>query len=388
MFRRLSSVMRLSTLVLGGATAVLYGCLAWLTYSMVNDIESLEREQSLRTASGALYASVLKLGLRGYLLTQDPTYSKTHSDGRAELMRQLDVLTRLTVADPLRREKVTALRTLLSERTTPAELWAPRPPLPPAPARAVFAGHLVAAEQSSEALTLLLQDLLEDAGAKEAKRVGQRKEFLWRFWLVFSLTALALGPMTAYLWATTHVLVQQGERTVEESSQAALHDALTGLPNRRLLDLRAEAAFARSDEQLALLMLDLDGFKAVNDNHGHLAGDELLKVVAQRLRKSVRTRDLVVRLGGDEFVVFVENCRDRAEVRELATRLLAGIVEPVDIAGHAVRVGVSIGMCFSGPGTGALTPLLRSADSALYTAKRAGKGQIAECAAQAPHAPD
>ena len=171
-----------------------------------------------------------------------------------------------------------------------------------------------------------------------------------------------------------------GERGAEEAAEAAHHDALTGLPNRRLLDRRVELAFvkARETDRLALLMLDLDGFKAVNDTLGHPAGDELLKLVAQRLRSTVRTRDLVVRLGGDEFVVFVEDYRDMAELRELSSRLIQAISEPMEISNTALQVGVSIGLCVVGPGITSLAALLRGADSALYQAKRAGKGTMAE----------
>jgi diguanylate cyclase (GGDEF)-like protein/PAS domain S-box-containing protein len=153
----------------------------------------------------------------------------------------------------------------------------------------------------------------------------------------------------------------------------ALHDPLTGLPNRRALAEaldRAMAGAKRSGRPLAVLALDLDGFKLVNDAHGHPAGDAALVEVAARLRRVVRRADLVARVGGDEFAVVAGELRGTTPVVRLARRIQAALAEPIPLAEGAVRIGVSIGVAFF-PGDGA-TPeqLLRRADAALYAAKR------------------
>lgn len=156
----------------------------------------------------------------------------------------------------------------------------------------------------------------------------------------------------------------------------AFHDALTDLPNRILLRDRLEHALAtagRSHSPVALMFLDLDGFKAVNDTHGHDVGDYVLKEVAARLIEIVRATDTVSRLGGDEFVVLLENPNGRAEVIEIASRIIASINRPMEFGQKVARVGTSIGIAiFPGDGDNAET-LLANADAAMYLAKKSGK---------------
>ncbi len=163
--------------------------------------------------------------------------------------------------------------------------------------------------------------------------------------------------------------------------QEATRDALTGLPNRRLLQRNLPAAMARSERQghsLALLFLDLNGFKAVNDTHGHEAGDELLRQVGQRLLSAVRVTDTVARLAGDEYVVLLEPVSDAlADPARVAAKIGAGMAEPFVLEAGTVHVSASIGSAVYRPGCGiSADDLLSGADSAMYAAKRAGKTQI------------
>ncbi|SDY81786.1 PAS domain S-box-containing protein/diguanylate cyclase (GGDEF) domain-containing protein [Micromonospora pattaloongensis] len=160
----------------------------------------------------------------------------------------------------------------------------------------------------------------------------------------------------------------------------ALHDALTGLPNRRfLLDHLAQVLnrCAAGAGLVAVLFLDLDGFKRINDDLGHEAGDEVLRVTAERLWSSVRRHDVAARLGGDEFVVVAEQVRDRWNAEELGRRLIAAIGEPVVVAGRTVRVTPSIGVTLVDAASAPLRgpdEVIRSADAAMYTAKRGRSG--------------
>jgi diguanylate cyclase (GGDEF)-like protein/PAS domain S-box-containing protein len=160
----------------------------------------------------------------------------------------------------------------------------------------------------------------------------------------------------------------------DELTHQAYHDALTGLPNRaRLLD-RLGLALAAPGSGVAVLLVDLDGFKAVNDTLGHQAGDQLLRQVAERIAGCLRIDDMGARLGGDEFAVIVPAVAG-PDLLAIGTRILAAIREPFAILGRTVIVGASIGVATGEPGTGA-NDLIRDADIAMYTAKAAGKNRV------------
>ncbi len=158
----------------------------------------------------------------------------------------------------------------------------------------------------------------------------------------------------------------------------ATHDSLTGLANRALfreISERAIARAGRTDEELAVLFLDLDGFKLVNDSYGHDVGDVLLGTVARRLRDTVRAGDTLARLGGDEFVILCEHPRGEVAMLELSERIIETVSQPTTIEGYEVRVGLSIGIAFSRGADKGVVELIRDADVALYRAKHQGRGR-------------
>ncbi|MEH0167899.1 diguanylate cyclase [Paucibacter sp. JuS9] len=167
------------------------------------------------------------------------------------------------------------------------------------------------------------------------------------------------------------------KRHQAELDEMARLDSLTGLPNRRSFDERLPEALARagrSKHLLALLFIDLDGFKKVNDTMGHAAGDQLLCAVAERLKACVRTVDAVFRLGGDEFTVIVEDAGSQADVGRLCERILEFLSQPHLLAAGRPVVTPSVGVALATPGE-APDSLLRRADDAMYAAKRAGKAR-------------
>jgi diguanylate cyclase (GGDEF)-like protein/PAS domain S-box-containing protein len=156
----------------------------------------------------------------------------------------------------------------------------------------------------------------------------------------------------------------------------AHHDSLTGLPNRVLLRDRVEQALAhaaREGTYVALLFLDLDRFKHVNDSLGHLAGDQLLRAMTERLRMGVRASDTISRQGGDEFVVLLADIQDVQDIHAIAQKLLALGAEPFELGGHAVSCSFSIGITVYPTDGGDFDTLLRQADTALYHAKESGR---------------
>lgn len=165
-------------------------------------------------------------------------------------------------------------------------------------------------------------------------------------------------------------------RKDEHVRHLAFHDALTELPNRSLLTERLERHFAMAEREqrgLAVMFLDLDRFKLVNDTLGHEIGDELLKAVAQRLRALVRQTDTVARLGGDEFVIMLDNPADRDEVTNIASRIIATVNGPMEFRGKSAQVGTSIGIAMYPNDGHSPADLIKNADTAMYRAKNAGK---------------
>jgi diguanylate cyclase (GGDEF)-like protein len=179
-----------------------------------------------------------------------------------------------------------------------------------------------------------------------------------------------------------YLLVQDvTERTalLDRLRHQAFHDALTGLPNRRsFLERLEEACAAGGDGVAAIMFIDLDGFKAVNDTYGHQCGDEVLVETARRISRCVRGGDLVARHAGDEFTVLLTGpAVDRAALERIARAILLTLSQPITFGAKAVRLSASIGMLLRGQAASLSgEALLRAADAAMYRAKVAGKARI------------
>lgn len=193
-----------------------------------------------------------------------------------------------------------------------------------------------------------------------------------------------VSPLYDFSGNLTHFLavqqdISEKKRLEQEIRFMAYHDALTGLPNRLLFQDRVQHAIVqaqRSRKKLALMFMDLDGFKAVNDTCGHAKGDELLRQVAERMKASVRSGDTVARLAGDEFTVLLLDVQDEESVANVANKLLMNISQPFDLSGgDVVNVSLSIGISIY-PEHGLKTELLLNyADRAMYQAKNTGKSR-------------
>jgi diguanylate cyclase (GGDEF)-like protein len=185
--------------------------------------------------------------------------------------------------------------------------------------------------------------------------------------------AVISNPLPNGGWVSTHEDITEKLAAQGKISHMALHDALTNLPNRVLLRERMEGHLLGRDQKVAVLCLDLDGFKVVNDTLGHPLGDKLLKEVAARTRKCLRDGDTLARLGGDEFVILQTQVNQAEDASTLATRVVQEIGIPFDLDGHQVTIGVSLGIAVAPGDAAGADELLRNADMALYRAKSDGR---------------
>ena len=186
-------------------------------------------------------------------------------------------------------------------------------------------------------------------------------------------------PVMAILTVEDITLRRKAEETMQ---RLAFTDALTDLPNRPSLQIALDAALLAWQQQGtpgALIVLDLDGFKAVNDTHGHDAGDEVLRVVGARLRQVNRSADLPARLGGDEFCVVLHDCATLDDAAAIAQRIIDALARPIRLAGidTQVSVGASAGVAHLSGGAQTVAHWLKQADEALYAAKHAGRNRVA-----------
>lgn len=195
-------------------------------------------------------------------------------------------------------------------------------------------------------------------------------------WFNSALTD-AQGQVTSIM-----ALVQDVSAKIQIARQQhylAHHDSLTGLLNRAAFHTRLEQALAQargSAGSVALLFIDLDGFKGVNDAEGHRAGDEVLRVVAQRIASAVRAGDTMARLGGDEFLVMLEREVTRDVTDAIGHRIIEALHQPMAVEGRELFIGASIGVAVYPPLEGDIDTLMNRADQAMYSAKRAGKGRL------------
>lgn len=215
-------------------------------------------------------------------------------------------------------------------------------------------------------------------------------------WAAVFPVAAALDPwltgwgIESEAWNLPKFLVATGmiftvlEEQIGRAEHASQHDALTGLPNRRVFTHRLESALRRARERngrFAMLVIDLDDFKRVNDTLGHAAGDALLHFVAQRLQQGIRTGDTLARLGGDEFAVILPEVPDRITAEARAERLVGALQASTDFHGHALSIGASIGVALYPDDGQDETRLYAAADRAMYATKlaeRTGPGPATE----------
>ena len=166
------------------------------------------------------------------------------------------------------------------------------------------------------------------------------------------------------------------KQTEARLNKLAHHDVLTGLPNRLAFNLNLEKALERAkrhQHKVALMFLDLDRFKSINDTLGHAEGDRLLQIISQRLLHSVRAEDMVARLGGDEFTIILEEIDDREDVETLARKIIDVVAAPMKLQEQEVATSTSIGVSIYPEDASTVADLEKAADTAMYRAKNKGR---------------
>jgi diguanylate cyclase (GGDEF)-like protein/PAS domain S-box-containing protein len=236
---------------------------------------------------------------------------------------------------------------------------------------------LLAGELDQLALNELRQALRERRGTQVTLRCVRKDGS--SLWAEVNVSPVCSADGTLGHFVSVLHDVGERQRYEEELEHQANHDSLTGLPNRNLLRDRQQQAIAyaeRHDSSLAILAVDIDQFKRVNSSHGHGYGDQLLRIVAERLTDSVRDGDTVARLGGDEFVMILAEPLGDDEVARVIARILEKVAQPVDLDGHALAISCSIGASlFPRDGRDPET-LLKNADAAMHRAKARGRGSF------------
>jgi diguanylate cyclase (GGDEF)-like protein/PAS domain S-box-containing protein len=220
---------------------------------------------------------------------------------------------------------------------------------------------------------------IETAGNWQGAIWNRRKSGdIYHEWLIVNTIRDAAGKPLQYVGISLDI--SRSDHVETQMEHMAHHDALTDLPNRLLLHSRLDHTLERAqrdNRKCALLFLDLDRFKQVNDNLGHAAGDELLKQAAQRMRERLRDTDTLARLGGDEFVVVLDGILGNAEAESMANVLIAQLSAPFELSvGATVHIGTSVGIAIFPTHSREAKRLMELADTALYQAKMAGKGRL------------
>ena len=221
---------------------------------------------------------------------------------------------------------------------------------------------------------------LDEREATVKKGVDTLEEFHRKDGVVYEYQCVILpdgGRMLTYFDITKHKNTQvQLTKALEEVHELANRDPLTGLPNLRLLQERFFSTLSISQRKgwkAAIMFIDLDGFKAVNDIYGHMMGDLVLKMVAQRLAGTVRKADTVARIGGDEFLIIQTEIYDDAAVAHVADKILHQLACPFDLAGNIIQIGASIGIAMYPAKGDDIELLIKKADNAMYQAKNLGR---------------
>ena len=319
-------------------------------------------------------------GQRGYLLTGHTLFLDTFEQGRTETRQVLVRLDKQTSDQPEVRIGLDRIKQLVHQKfdvmdkTIQVQLHA-----------GDFSPHLSLNKDKGREVMKLIDDQLDEIDSKlQRLREGFEQEIRKRMFAsvigAILLGVLIIGVLLFSYRSTTELLEQvlENQAVAKQASHQADHDLLTGLPNRRSVDVHLANTYQlarHTSKQFAILFMDLDGFKQVNDKYGHGVGDALLIEVADMFKKVLRQSDFLARQGGDEFVLVVGSYLYRQELTQLAERLIKLFSQPVMTRGIPLEIGVSIGIAEYPHHGKHVKQLLHVADKAMYDSKKSGKNR-------------
>lgn len=373
-------------LAFAGFAAIL---LVWSIYHITNTImrtatsvsQGYEVISSIKNLQSHLVDA--ETGERGYVITGDPGYFPTYRDTLQKIQWDEDLIAALTAGSPTQKARYAALQGLIAYRLKTIQMI-----VETRKAGGVDAAHqLVSINEDKlemDRIRVVLNQMEEEENSQLNIRIRDRDLAYQQFWWNFGALILTMAASAAWQYLQVRRVMQLETRAKQQIRHLAEHDPLTDLPNRRQLQSKLEMSIAfakRSGKMVAVMFIDLDGFKAVNDSMGHQTGDDLLKEVAQRLRQGTRSSDLVARLGGDEFVVVLSELDSPEDATLLASKLNELIARPISIGGKNIRISTSIGISIYPTNGRSGEELLGKADDAVYQAKAGGKNQyqVAGC---------
>jgi diguanylate cyclase (GGDEF)-like protein len=367
------------------AVSVLILAVIWLfqiNYRLIQLNEDHVRVEEARLVIERLTRAIVdaETGQRGYLLTNNPTFLGPYNGAYAQALNSLDSLQQFSGDFPEFAQLQPRLRSLVDRKFASIE----------ASFRiqlnaGAYAPHLHITKDAGQAIMNEFRAITSDA---ERALLEQKRSIEKR--IRNYLTQIVVGASLVFLVITTILLfgyrriVYLFEHAAEMQNRAhalqqqVMLDALTKIPNRRGFEECVQNHFAlaqRTGMPFSVFYLDLDGFKAINDEQGHEAGDQALIAATNRFKATMRDSDVIARLGGDEFALVAHNAGDREQLLILAQRLIAALEQPLDLSGGEVKLGVSIGIASYPANGNSIEDLLAAADAAMYEAKHQGKNR-------------
>jgi len=317
----------------------------------------------------------LESGQRGYLLTGDAAYLDFYNQSRRDLAVALAELDKAFAAEPQRGADIAEVTRLARAKEDEAARSV-RLRLEGRHTEAVDAAIADEGRPLREAVRTTLHSLADQLRVALADLDGQQSEKFRHIYALLAVVVLVVDISVIVAIMSLSTSIQRMREQQREEAHKAMHDALTGLPNRRYLSEwlgMALAAARRGGQPLAVLYFDLDGFKSVNDRFGHEAGDRVLQVTASRLRQTLRNSDFVARLGGDEFVAVLPDVQSVPMVSMLIQRLQTELVKAPIAEVDDGAVSASIGTAWFPEHGDTVDALLAAADHAMYEAKQTRK---------------
>lgn len=376
---RLALMTLVSGVAMASALALLIG---WSMFHIISDFKSAAM---LKARNHEVVATLNKLQIhltnaekseRGYILGGELA-ATPYVDAVEEVRWTTDLIHALASKDPFQRDKAVQLEQLVEARLATLQFLVEM-----RESGNMQSAHLLMSPEQDKLETERINNVLKEMETYENTRLDEalhvRDNAYGKMWAMLAAVTFALFGGAVWQYRRVNRIVHQAAESNAEMRHLANHDVLTGLPNRRLLQDRLDAHIASAGTNglsLAVMYMDLDGFKKVNDTIGHDAGDELLQSVARRLRAAIRSSDTVARIGGDEFIVVVPELDGPAMIAQIAGTLVDAISKPYSIKGRTLSVSTSIGISVYPDNGTSSGELMHVADQALNQAKNSGKNR-------------